>query len=128
MRKYIIITIILLFSLPSCYANTTVIYGSYPQNTDGLYFSDGQGNSIYMGSTRMIPYIYNSYPSAIWVEAAPNRIPANLVVYQYINGFPVYLCRISLNGNWAYGQLIFNRGCVLQNYEDAFASFQVLIR
>ncbi len=124
--KYIV-TIILLFYLPSCYA-VTVTYGSYPQNSNGMYFSDGHGNSIYMGSTQSIPYIYNNYPSAIWVDAATNRLPANLIIYQYINGFPSYLCRILLNGNWAYGQLIINQGCMLQNYDRVFSSFQVLVR
>lgn len=123
--KYII-TLILFFYFQSCYA-VTVTYGSYPQN-QGFYFSDGQGNSIYMGSTQSIPYIYTNYPSAIWVDAATDRLPANLFVYQYINGYPSYLCRVSLNRNWAYGQLIFNKGCRLQNYTNFFPSFQVLVR
>lgn len=115
-----------------CIANsqaTTITYGSYPDSDSNFYFSDGRGNSIAVGTTQNIPYIYNNYPSAIWVDGATDRLPANMVVYQYINGYPSYLCRVSQDGRWMYGQLIINEGCVLNDDDNTtFKSFQVLIR
>lgn len=123
--KYII-TIIILFIFQNTFAGT-ITYGSYPQQDSGFYFSDGQGNSVNVGSTRSVPYIYNNYPAAIWVDAATNRLPANMIIYQYINGYPSYLCRIFQNGNWYYGQLVDN-GCSMQDSEsEIYTSFQVLI-
>lgn len=106
----------------------TVTYGSFPAGENGFYFSDGNGNSVSVGSTRSIPYIYNNYPSAIWVDATMDRLPANMIIYQYINGYPSYLCRVAQNGQFYYGQLL-DKGCAMQDNEaEVYASFQVLIR
>jgi hypothetical protein len=122
------IIIIYLLCAASCYAQT-VTFGSFPENDTQFYYSDGHGNSISFGTTRSVPYIYNNYPTGIWVDAATHRIPANLVVYQYINGYPGYLCRVGQSGKWFYGWLVINQGCVLQEDEkQVFSSFQVLVR
>lgn len=122
--------IIIISCVANCQASSiTYTYGSFPDRDTGFYYSDGRGNSISVGRTQNVPYIYNNYPSAVWVDATNDRMPANLIVYQYINGYPSYLCRVGINGQWRYGQFIANEGCVLENDENtSFSSFQVLIR
>jgi hypothetical protein len=111
-----------------CYALSYTI-SAYPQNSSGFSYSDGRGNSISVGTYTSTPFITNDYPSAVWVDAAVDRIPVNMIVFQYINGSPAFYCRVEINRQWFYGSFITGDGCyVNNNWNTAFDTFQVLVR
>lgn len=102
--------------------------GSVPFSS-GFYFSGG-GGSMSVTETHYVPVIYNQYPDAVWVPAAQGRLPVNAIIYQYINGRPVFYCRIQDDYRIEYGQLVPDEGCFLfsEPQGEPYTSYQVLVR
>jgi len=134
------ISILILLSLQSTRANanyvvynnsnqitTSTTYGSVP-SFSGVSFSDGQGNSIQVGQIQYIPIQSIQGVSGIWVQANGGLVPANAIVLQYNNGFPVYYCRVLQGNQMYYGQLLPNQGCSIATQPPTlFNSYQVLV-
>jgi len=131
--------LIMLAVLENTYANyviynnsnqttTSTFYGSVP-SFSGFSYSDGQGNSIRVGQIQYIPIQSIQGVNGIWVWANGGKVPANAIVLQYENGFPVYYCRVPQGNQMYYGQLIPNQGCVISNQiNNQFSSYQTLVR
>lgn len=129
------ITIIhILTIIPSlCLAsNVSYTYSveSLPANQSGFYYSDGRGNSVSFQRTQNVPVIINNYPNAVWAPMTNGSVPPNAIIMQYVNGFPVYFCKVQINNQIVYGQLFPGEGCVLADDEDnrTYQSYSVLIR
>jgi hypothetical protein len=114
-------------SSDSSYSNS---FESIPYTNSGFYYSDPRGNSMSITETRSYPVIVNQYPNANWVWINNNgNIPGNALVLQYINGNPVFYCRVQNGNALYYGRLVPNQGCYLTNNPNqAFNTYQVLIR
>ncbi len=71
----------------------------------------------------------NQYPNAIWVQVSNGYVPPNAIVLQYINGYPAYYCRVQINGEIYYGQLLRGDGCYVDDVSDRpFSAYQTLVR
>lgn len=110
------------------YGNTSQIT-SVPYTTSGFGFSDGSGNSMSFTSTTNVPIFVNQYPNAIWVQMDKANVPPNALILQYLNGYPVYYCRLWIQDQLYYGQLIRGEGCYVSDIsEKPFQSYQTLVR
>ena len=110
------------------YTNTYTV-GSVPIDSNSFYYSDGRGNYISIRQSTNIPVIINQYHQGSWISINNNRIPNQAIVIQYINGYPVYACRIYYQNRILYGQLIPYQGCYIQNLSpQPFNSYQILVR
>jgi hypothetical protein len=108
---------------------TTTTVNSFPYQSSGFSYSDGSGNSISVNQTQAVPIIVNQYPNAVWVTNHASRIPANAIIYQYINGYPVFFCRVRDGADIYYGQLVVNEGCYLDDYDGPPTdNYDVLVR
>jgi hypothetical protein len=103
--------------------------GSVPEQESGFYYSDSHGNSISVSKTRNIPAVINQYPTAVWVGGVENRLPVNAIILEYINGNPVYHCRVVEGKQILYGKLYPDQGCVITDGSmQTFVTFEVLVR
>ena len=108
--------------------------GSQAGNQPAMSYSDSAGNYLSSGTIQSYPYIQaypyiiNQYPSAIWVPMTKGRVAYTAIVMQYVNGHPVYYCRVATSGGLVYGQLVPNEGCYLDDEEEAVMEYEVLIR
>lgn len=110
------------------YVSYTNTLESLPVDQSGFYYSDGRGNSISIQRTQNVPVFVNNYPNAIWVPMSNGELPPNAIIMQYVNGFPVYFCKVQMNNQFAYGQLYPGEGCVLSDDNHQYQSYYVLIR
>lgn len=103
--------------------------GSVPVQNSGFYYSDSYGNSIGVSQTSNVPVLINQYPNAVWVSMTNGQVPSNAIVSQYINGYPLYFCRVQNYNRFIYGQLVPNQGCYISNQQtQPFRSYQILVR
>lgn len=110
------------------YTNSYIV-GSVPVDNNSFYYSDGRGNSISIRQSTNIPVIISQYNTGNWIQMNHNRLPAQAIVIQYINGYPVYACRIFYQNRILYGSMIPNQGCFIPNLSaQAFSSYQLLVR
>lgn len=125
-----ILIFILVILITSSHANTVSrTITSVPVESSGFTYSDGNGNYISVGETRQIPVVVQQYPNAVWVKMSNGRIPPNAVVVQYTNGYPNYYCRIQTGDGILYGRVIFNQGCMVDEYPQVlFSDYDVLSR
>jgi len=57
------------------------------------------------------------------------NVPPNAIVLQYINGYPAYYCRLFIQNQLYYGQLIRGEGCYVSDVsEKPFPSYETLVR
>lgn len=74
---------------------------------------------------------HDQFPGAVWVEAFNGDAPKNAVIYEDPNSTQLlYYCRVQMNHQLVYGQLVPDRGCVIGgNHSDMISSsYQVLVR
>lgn len=116
------------------YHNNTAItnsIGSIPYDSSGFSYTGPGGDSVSYREIRYTPILYNQYPNAVWVEVHNNNnLPANAIIYQYVNGRAVFYCKV-FNGNQIeYGWLVPNEGCFLFSYpqDKPYSSYQILVR
>lgn len=108
------------------YGNQEQYVGSVPYVSDGFYYSDGTGNSISIRKTRHVPVVVYQYPNARWVTVS-GELPRGAIVMEYINGYPVYYCRMVINGRLQQGQFVPGRGCMLGQHNSVSSSINVEI-
>lgn len=129
----IIINIVLtlsLFTLSAMgYAGFTNTIMSVPASGSGFSYSDGQGNSISINRTQNVPVVVNAYPNAIWIPMQNGALPPNAIIMQYVNGYPVYYCKVQRSDQTYYGQLLPNEGCSLYEQDNyVYKDYFVLSR
>lgn len=109
--------------------NQTTI-GSVPIPTSGFSYSDSQGNSIGYREIRSFPVIItNQYPNARWVNMQNGNVPFNAITSFYLNGRPIFYCRLVEDNILYYGRLIQNEGCYIADPPSAPRDdYQVLIK
>src|ERR1700742_2940780 len=78
---------------------------SIPYTGSGFYYSDQSGNSMEYREIHNVPVVINQYPNATWISVNNENIPGNAIVLQYINGYPVFYCRIKNANGYFYGKL-----------------------
>lgn len=110
-------------------ASYTTTYTSAPYSGSGFSYSDQSGNSISYKQTQAVPVIIYQNSRNAWVWMNNGNIPAGAIVLQYINGFPVYQCRVQSRNAFYYGKLFHNQGCYIPNISNRpLNTYQVLIR
>jgi hypothetical protein len=110
------------------YSHSSVT-GSVPYTSSGFYYTDTRGNAIGYRETKSIPVIVNQYTGAAWIWMENRNIPANAIVLQYVNGYPIFYCRVQNSGAFYYGQLIPNQGCRVPDIStQPMSAYQVLVK
>lgn len=106
---------------------TSTYVGSIPLS-NGFEYSNSNG-SMSISNTQYVPIITNNYSQGYWAWLSGNIIPGNAIVLEYINGNPIYHCRVQIDNQMQYGRLIPNEGCFLfSNSSIRYDSYQILVR
>jgi len=119
------------FSSHVIYTNlpSTYTIGSVPVDNTSFYYNDGRGNFVSIRQSTNIPVIISQFNQGQWIVSQTNQMPYNAIVIQYINGYPIYACRILYRNQVAYGQMLPHQGCFIPNLSTTpFTSYQLLVR
>lgn len=135
-KKYAYLTIIFVALSLTEMANASYVtysnqytISSEPYDQSGFYYSDGRGNSISIRESRSVPVVsvYNNY--GIWISHHGVSVPANAIVVQYVNGYPLFACRVFQHRQIYYGKMVPNRGCFVYDLsQQPYSRFELLVR